>query len=199
MRGPMETHDVVLRGRHVLLEPLRLEHAGGLAAAIGPEDDVFRWTNTAPRSEAEMRAWIEARNTPRPLVRNLAFAQQDPASGRLMGSTSLFDWSERDEAVEIGHTWLAAPWRRTGANTEAKLLLMAHAFGALGVKRVQLVTDLRNKRSQRAIERLGATREGVLRSHRRDLQGNLRDSVYYSVIEPEWPAVRARLEGMLKA
>ena len=195
----MESHGVVLRGRHVTLEPLRPEHAKGLAEAIGPDDDVFRWTNTAPRTEKEMLAWIEARNAPRPGVRNLAFAQRDPASGRLMGSTSLFDWSEKDEAVEIGHTWLAAPWRRSGVNTEAKMLLMAHAFGVLRVKRLQLVTDLRNERSQRAIERLGAVREGVLRKHRRDLEGGLRDSVYYSVLDTEWPAVRARLEGFLKA
>lgn len=192
----MDPH-VVLTGRHVILEPLRPEHAKGLAEAIGPDDDVFRWTNTAPRTEEEMRGWIEARNAPRPGMRNLPFAMRDPATGRLMGSTSLFDWSEKDEAVEIGHTWLAAPWRRTGANTEAKLLLMAHAFGALKVKRVQLVTDARNERSQRAIERLGAVREGVLRRHRRNLEGGLRDSVYYSVIDAEWPAVKARLEGIL--
>lgn len=193
-----QSHGVVLRGRHVILEPLLPEHAAGLAAAIGPDDDVYRWTNTAPRTEAEMRAWIEARNTPRPLVRNLAFAQRDPASGSLMGSTSLFDLSEKDESAEIGHTWLAAPWRRTGANTEAKLLLLEHAFGTLRLQRVQLVTDARNERSQRAIERIGATREGVLRKWRRNLEGGLRDSVVYSVVAPEWPQVRERLRGMLK-
>ena len=194
----METHATVLRGRRVVLEPLAPEHAKELADAIQPGDDVFRWTNTAPRTEEEMRAWIDARNTPRPGVRNLAFAQRDAATARLMGSTSVFDWSEKDECAEIGHTWLAAPWRRSGANTESKLLLLAHCFEALRLKRVQLVTDSRNERSQRAIERLGAVREGVLRSHRRNLEGGLRDSVYYSVIEPEWPTVKARLEGLLR-
>jgi RimJ/RimL family protein N-acetyltransferase len=194
----METHAVVLRGRHVVLEPLGLEHAEGLAEAITPDDDVFRWTNTAPWGEEEMRAWILARNTPRHGWRNLAFAQRDPTTGRLAGSTSLFDWSEKDEAVEIGHTWIAAPWRRTGLNTEAKLLLMRHAFGALRVKRVQLVTDARNERSRNAIARLGAVREGVLRNHRRDKEGNLRNSVYFSVTDAEWPGVEARLEGFLK-
>lgn len=192
------THDVTLRGRHVVLEPLRVEHAKDLADAIPPGDDVFRWTNTAPRTEAEMRAWILARQAPRPGCRNLPFAHRDVRTGRLAGSTSVFDWSEKDECAEIGHTWIAAPWRRSGVNTEAKLLMMAHCFEVLRVRRVQLVTDLRNERSQRAIERLGAVREGVLRMHRRNLEGGLRDSVYYSVVEPEWPAVKARLEGLLR-
>lgn len=198
MGGGVSAHDVILRGRHVVLEPLVPEHARGLAEAISPEDDVFRWTNTAPRTEAEMAAWIRARSTPRPGMRNLPFAQRDPSSGRLAGSTSLFDWSEADECAEIGHTWLAAPWRRTGVNTEAKALLLTHAFETLGLKRVQLVTDARNERSQRAIERLGAVREGVLRNHRRNLEGGLRDSVYYSVVDREWPAVKARLQGLLR-
>lgn len=193
----MDVHDVVLKGRHVILEPLRVEHAKGLADAIAPDDDVFAVTSTAPRGEEEMRAWIVARNTPRPNVRNLTFAQRDAATGRLAGSTSIFDWSGKDESAEIGHTWIAAPWRRTGLNTEAKRLLLGHCFEVLGLKRVQIVTDLRNERSQRAIERLGATREGVLRNHRRDLHGRLRDSVYYSVIDTEWPAVRARLDALL--
>lgn len=192
-------HDVTLRGRRVILEPLRIEQARELADAITPDDDVFRWTNTAPRTEDEMRAWIEARQRPRfPDVRNLAFAQRDAHTGRLVGSTSLFDLSEKDECAEIGHTWLAASARRSGVNTEAKLLLLAHGFDTLRLKRIQLVTDARNERSQRAIERLGAVREGVLRSHRRNLEGGLRDSVYYSVIEPEWPSVRKRLEGLLR-
>lgn len=195
----MESHGVVLRGRHVALEPLLPGHAKELADAIAPGDDVFRWTNTAPRTEAEMLAWIEARNAPRHGLRNLAFAQRDAATGRLAGSTSLFDWSEKDECVEIGHTWIAAPWRRTGLNTEAKLLLMTHAFESMKVKRLQLVTDARNQRSQDAIARLGAVREGVLRSHRRNLEGGLRDSVYFSVVEAEWPGVKARLRSMLKA
>ena len=192
------THDVTLRGRHVTLEPLVPEHAKELADAIAPEDDVFRWTNTAPRGEEAMRAWILDRQRPKPGVENLPFLQRDPATGRAMGSTSLFDLDRAAYCAEIGHTWLAAPFRRTGANTEAKRLLLGHAFERLGLKRVQIVTDLRNERSQRAIERLGATREGVLRNHRRTLEGGLRDSVYYSVIDREWPDVRARLDALLR-
>jgi RimJ/RimL family protein N-acetyltransferase len=191
-------HTVVLRGRHVVLEPLLPAHAKDLAAAIGPDDDVFRWTNTAPRTEKEMEAWIAARRADRPSGRTLAFAQRDVASGRLAGSTSLFDIDEAAESAEIGHTWIAAPFRRSGLNTEAKLLLLEHAFSALRLKRVQLVTDLRNERSQNAIARLGATREGVLRNWRRNLEGGLRTSVVYSVLDSEWPDVEKRLRARLR-
>lgn len=181
------------------LEPLKPEHADELAAILAPDDDVFRWTNTAPRTADEMRAWIEARRQDRAAGRALAFLQRNSATGRAMGSTSLFDWNEKEESAEIGHTWLAAPHRRTGANTEAKLLILRHAFETLGLARVQLVTDVRNERSQRAIARLGAVREGVLRNVRRNLEGGLRDSVLYSVTRDEWPAVRDRLEKLLQA
>jgi RimJ/RimL family protein N-acetyltransferase len=191
-------HAVALRGRRVELIPLAPAHAKELAAAIAPDDDVFRWTNTAPRTEAQMAAWIDARRADRPAGRALAFALRDPASGRLMGSTSLFDWDEAAESAEIGHTWMAAPWRRTGANREAKLLLLTHGFETMRLARVQLVTDLRNERSQRAIEGIGATREGVLRKWRRNLEGGLRDSVVYSVIAPEWPGVKAALAAKLR-
>jgi RimJ/RimL family protein N-acetyltransferase len=187
-----------LRGRVVTLEPLAVEMAAELAAAIAPDDDVYRWTNTSPRTPEEMRAWIVARHTPRPGYRNLPFAQRDVASGKLAGSTSLFDVSEKEESAEIGHTWLAAPYRRSGVNTEAKLLLLTHAFEALRLQRVQLCTDVRNERSQRAIERLGAVKEGVLRNYRRNLEGGLRTTVVYSVIAQEWPATKARLGKLLR-
>ena len=189
---------MTLRGRLVILEPLRAEHAAGLADAVKPEDDVFRWTNTAPSGEKEMLAWIEARRADRPHGRALAFAQRDARTGLLVGSTSLFDWDESARAAEIGHTWLAEPARRTGINTEAKLLLLTHAFETMKLARVQIVTDILNARSQRAIERLGATREGILRNHRKRLDGSLRDSVYYSFIDREWPAARPRLAALLK-
>ena len=184
-----------LRGKRVSLEPLVPSMADELAAAIQPGDDVFRWTNTAPRTPSEMRAWIEARGVPRPGLRNEAFAQRDLASGRLVGSTSLFDIDGPQESAEIGHTWLAASARRSGVNREAKLMLLTHAFETLQLKRVQLVTDIRNERSQNAIAGIGATREGVLRNWRRNLEGGLRTSVVYSIIDTDWPAVRARLDA----
>jgi RimJ/RimL family protein N-acetyltransferase len=187
-----------LRGSLVQLEPLEEPMAEELAAAIAPGDDVFRWTSAAPRSVPELRAWIRARQTPKPGLRNFAFAQRDLRSGRLGGSTSLFDVDAALESAEIGHTWLVEPCRRSGMNTEAKLLLLAHAFESLGLQRVQITTYLRNERSQRAIERLGATREGVLRNFRRNQEGGLRTSVVYSVIASEWPERKARLRGLLE-
>lgn len=190
-------HDVALRGRRVLLEPLRVEHAEALAAAISPEDDVWTWMAVAPRSPEEMRAWIRARQTPAHGLRNLPFLQRDAATGAAMGSTSVFDLDEAARSAEIGHTWLAAPWRRTGANTEAKLLLLAHCFGTLDLQRVQIVTDERNARSRAAIERIGAKHEGILRNWRRGREGGLRNSAIYSFVAAEWPDARKRLEGLL--
>lgn len=187
-----------LRGKRVTLEPLRAEMAEDLCAAIAPGDDVFRWTNTAPRAPEEMRAWIVARQTPRPGARVLPFAQRDAATGRLAGSTSLFDIDAAQESAEIGHTWIAAPWRRSGLNIEAKLLLLTYGFETLKLQRIQLVTDIRNERSQRAIEGIGATREGVLRNWRRNLEGGLRTSVVYSLIAQEWPQKKADLEARLR-
>lgn len=191
-------HDLVLEGRHVRLEPLREEHAGELAAAIDPEDDVWRWTNTAPRTEDEMRRWIADRQRDLPQGRSLAFLQREPAGGRAMGSTSLFHLDEKERCAEIGHTWLAAPFRRTGANTEAKLLLLTHAFEMLRLVRVQLVTDVLNTRSRAAIQRTGAKEEGVLRNHRRRIDGTFRDSVYFSVVDREWPETKAKLAAKLR-
>lgn len=190
--------ETTLPGRHVLLEPLRIEHAEALSAAIAPDDDVFHWTNTAPRTPVEMAAWIQGRRSPPAGVANLPFLMRQPVSRAAMGSTSIFAIDLAAESAEIGHTWIAAPYRRTGVNTEAKRLMLGHCFDVLGLQRVQLVTDLRNERSQRAIERIGATREGVLRSWRRDLSGALRNSVVYSVLRSEWPDVRERLDGMLR-
>ncbi len=196
--APVLRETPTLRGRHVILEPLVPDHADGLAAAILDSDDVYTWTNTEPRSADEMRAWIQDRLTPRAGLPTNAFAQRDPITKALMGSTSLFDIDERAESAEIGHTWLAAPYRRTGVNTEAKLLLLTHAFDVMGLKRVQLVTDARNERSQRAIQRIGATPEGMLRNWRRDKTGALRNSMLYSVIISEWPRVRDALHAALR-
>ena len=196
-RGPMP-HEVTLRGRHVVLEPLRAEHAPALAAAVAPDDDVWTWMTSAPRTAKEMEAWIAARQAGRGGGEALAFLQRHPASDAAMGSTSLFDVNKAEESAEIGYTWLAAPYRRTGANTEAKLLLLAYAFETLGLRRVQLVTDARNARSRAAIERVGAKPEGVLRYVRRDREGKLRDSAFFSVVASEWPAVKEALRARLR-
>lgn len=127
----------------------------------------------------------------------IPFAIIDDSTDRAVGSTRFLEIRRPDRALEIGWTWLAIPSQRTPANTEAKYLLLRHAFEDLGALRVQLKTDGRNERSQRAIERIGAVREGVLRHHRLMWDGVYRDTVYYSVLAPEWPAVKSRLEGLL--
>ena len=119
-------------------------------------------------------------------------------NGRVVGSTSYLNISRGDRGLEIGSTWLGRPWQRTGINTEAKYLLLRHAFEDLGAVRVQLKTDARNLQSQAAIERLGAVREGVLRKHMLVRDGHLRDSVMYSVTDDEWPAVKTRLEVLVR-
>lgn len=179
-----------------MLEPLEERHAADLARIVAPDDDVWRWMAAAPRTEDDFLAWVRARRTPRPGLENLPFLQRHP-DGRAMGSTSIFDLDRAAEAAEIGHTWLAAPFRRTGANTEAKYLLLRHGFESLGLRRIQLVTDERNERSRAAIVRIGARFEGILRDHRRGPDGRLRNSAYHSVVAAEWPDVRRRLEARL--
>jgi RimJ/RimL family protein N-acetyltransferase len=127
----------------------------------------------------------------------VAWATVERASDRAVGSTRFGDIAPEHGRVEIGWTWIAPSRQRSAVNTEAKLLQLTYAFDTLGAGRVALKTDLRNERSQRAIERLGAVREGVLRRHLRLPDGHVRDTVYYSILADEWPAVRARLEERL--
>lgn len=195
----MSSGPVRLEGARVRLEPLAIEHAGALVAASRGDDDLWTYMPASPRDVPEMEAWIRARLTPRPGLQNLAFAQIDVASGAVMGSTSLFDVDLEARSAEIGWTWLGRAYRGAGYNAESKLLLLRHAFDELELARVQLVANARNLRSQRAMERIGATREGLLRNFRRNLDGTLRDSAVYSVVDREWPAVRARLARLVAA
>jgi RimJ/RimL family protein N-acetyltransferase len=144
-----------------------------------------------------LKSWIESLVAERAAGTGHAFAIIDTASGRAVGSSSYFDYNEKDRWLEIGRTFLGKPYWRTAINTECKYLLLKHGFEVLKLNRIQLKTDLRNVRSQNAIARLGAVREGVLRAHVVMYDGYLRDTVMFSVIAPEWPAVKARLEGMM--
>jgi len=193
----MKLGAVTLEGRLVRLEPLGQRHAEDLARSCA-EPGTWQYFPMAPiASLEEMRAWIAQREADAARGEWLAFAIVEQASGRTVGSTSYIDIAAAHHRLEIGSTWLQAPVRRTGINTECKYLLLRHAFETLGANRVQLKTDARNVQSQRAIERIGATKEGVLRAQFVMIDGYLRDSVMYAVIEPEWPAVKARLEALL--
>ncbi len=187
---------VTLAGRHVRLEPLSLEHLPALCE-VGMDPELWRWTLTTIRSPEEMRAYVETALRERDEGRALPFATVDAASGRAIGSTRFGSVSLEDGRVEIGWTWVARPWQRTPANTEAKYLMLRHAFETLGCARVELKTDALNERSRAAILRVGATQEGILRKHMRSQQGRMRDTVYFSILDDEWPAVRAGLEARL--
>jgi RimJ/RimL family protein N-acetyltransferase len=201
---------VVLEGRVVRLEPLTAAHAGGLLAAASGRRDTYGLT-WVPGSLAEAAAYIDAALGEQTARRSLPFATVDRARGGVVGSTRFLNieyWTwppgnahqrgaERPDAVEIGATWLAADAQRTPINTEAKLLMLEHAFDRWRVHRVSLMTDARNERSRNAIVRLGARFDGVLRAARPASDGNIRDTAAFSILESEWPAIRARLQARL--
>ncbi len=187
-----------LAGSWVRLEPLAEAHAAELWPAAR-DPTVWRYMPTSVSDEAGLRAWVRDRRRGLFDGTALPFLQRDARTGAAVGSTSLFDVDRAKGSAEIGHTWIAASHRRTGTNTEAKLLLLRHAFDMMGLTRVQLKCDARNAASRRAIERIGATYEGTFRWTMPLPDGTLRDTAYHSIIKPEWPAVRRRLEGFLAA
>ena len=194
----MNPQPVTLTGKLVRLEPLTLAHAPDLFAAIRVDATIWRWWSEPPPEDvAGMWAFVTATLQEQADGSVIAFAQIDQKSGVPAGMTTYMDIQRRHRGLEIGSTWLGKPWQRTGMNTEAKYLLLRHAFEVLGAARVQLKTDLRNIQSQTAIARLGAVREGVLRKHKLVRDGFLRDSVMFSIIDDEWPAVKQRLEQLM--
>jgi RimJ/RimL family protein N-acetyltransferase len=187
---------VTLARDPVRLVPLALEHEAGLAAAAA---DGALWTLrvTSVPEPGATRAYIESALRMHADGHRLAFAVLDAASGRVIGSTSYHDIVPAVERLEIGYTWYAASRQRSSVNTTAKLILMTHAFETLGARLVGWRTDGDNHASQRAIERLGARKDGVLRHHALRRDGTVRDTVMYSLTADEWPAVRSRLEHEL--
>jgi RimJ/RimL family protein N-acetyltransferase len=193
----MNLKPMVLEGRHVRLEPMTEAHAPGLTA-IGMNDEI--WKNMPygfMKSEQDIRKWVRGVLGHAAEGTDLPFAVIHLATGKVAGATRYMEIRPEHRGLEIGGTWYGADFQRTVVNTECKYLLLRHAFEVLGCIRVQLKTDLRNERSQRAIERIGATREGVLRNHMVMPDGRFRHSVYYSILDTEWPQVRLRLEGLL--
>ncbi len=188
---------VTLAGRVVRLEPLSVAHAPDLAEA-GADETIWRWMPYGPVTTPErMRAWVEEILSRQARGTDLVFAVIHLASGRAVGSTRYMDIRPEHRGLEIGGTWYGLAHRRTAVNTECKYLLLGHAFETLGCVRVQLKTDQRNEPSQRAIERIGAVREGVLRQHMIMPDGYVRSSVLYSILDREWPAVKQQLERKL--
>jgi RimJ/RimL family protein N-acetyltransferase len=187
---------VTLEGRLIRLEPLSLDHVAGLAE-VGLDPAVLRWTIARPATVDELRAWAEAAIAGRDAGTELPFATIDRATGRPIGSSRYLNIVLEHRRVEIGWTWVAPAWQRTGVNREAKLLMLAHAFDTLGCRRVEFKTDSLNEPSRTALLGIGAQFEGIFRNHMIMPEGRMRHSAYYSVIDEEWPAVRARLERSL--
>jgi N-acetyltransferase len=193
----MEVRAVTLAGRFVRLEPLSEQHIGGLAA-IGIDDSIWQYMPYGfMRNEDDIRRWVRGILAHAAEGTDLPFAAIDLASGCVAGATRYMEIRPSHHGLEIGGTWYGAAFRRTHVNTECKYLLLEHAFERLKCIRVQLKTDSRNERSQQAIERIGAVREGMLRKHLILPSGYVRDSVYYSIVDSEWPNVKLRLQEML--
>src|SRR5438105_7423635 len=194
----MIVEPVTLEGKHVRLEPLSLAHHAALCEA-GLDEDLWRWIAAPGRTPEEMRAYIETALSEQAAGTALPFATIERASGRAIGSTRYGNIDCSNRRVEIGWTWIARPWQRTAVNTEAKYLMLRHAFETLGCIRVELKTDSLNEKSRDAILRLGAKEEGTFRRHLITWTGRVRDTVYFSILDSEWPEVKARLESRLKA
>jgi RimJ/RimL family protein N-acetyltransferase len=188
---------VTLVGRLVRLEPLALDHIPALAeVALDPE--LWRWTLARPQNEADLRAWAEATIAARDAGTELPFATIDVATNRPIGSSRYLNIVLEHRRLEIGWTWVAPPWQRTGANREAKLLMLEHAFDRLGCRRVEFKTDSNNEKSRVALLGIGARFEGIFRNHMVMPDGRMRHSAWYSITDEEWPGVRAGLEAGLR-
>jgi RimJ/RimL family protein N-acetyltransferase len=193
----MNVQPVVLAGRWVRLEPLRQDHGPALAR-VGLDPEIWRWNPTQVTTEDEMASYVRTAIEECAQGSALPFAILDQSSGVVIGSTRYAAIERRDRRLEIGWTWLAPSHQRTAANTEAKLLLLTHAFERLGAIRVELKTDVLNEKSRRAIERIGGVQEGIFRRHRLvEPSGRMRDTVYYSILDSEWPAAKKKLEARL--
>jgi N-acetyltransferase len=192
----MDVQPVVLEGRHVRLEPLSLDHHAQLCR-VGLDGDLLRWTESYTPTVEGVRQYIETALAVQARGSALPFAVVSKDVGQAIGSTRYGNIDRANRRVEIGWTWYGRDYQRTAVNTESKYLLLRHAFETLGCIRVELKTDALNERSRKAILRIGAKEEGVFRHHILMPSGRIRDTAYFSIIDDEWPDVKARLEGML--
>lgn len=196
LQQAMQVEPVTLEGEFVRLEPLAMKHAQDFALVSG-EPEIWRYMSDELLTLEQIQHWIEATLQLQASGAILPFATVDKATNRAIGSTRYLTIIPKDRGLEIGWTWLGKAYWRTAINTECKYLLFLHAFEDLNCIRVQLKADYRNQRSRNAIERIGAKFEGILRQHVIMRDGYYRDSAYYSVLDKEWPEVKARLEAKL--
>lgn len=187
---------VVLEGSRIRMEPLRLDHLADLAR-VAFDPPLWQWTIMGPQDEAGLRRWLETALANADAGAERPFATIDLASGRAIGSSRYLSIVPEHRRLEIGWTWIGTAFQRTGANREAKLLQLTHAFETLGANRVEFKTHARNERSRTALAGIGATFEGIFRNHMIMPDGSIRDSAWFSVVADDWPGVKARLEASL--
>jgi N-acetyltransferase len=192
----MKVEPVRLEGQHVRLEPLSESHHAGLCE-VGLDPDLWQWIPFRVLTPEDMTGYIRAALRDQETGVSLPFATIDRESGRAIGCTRYMNIEMAQRRVEIGSTWIARAWQRSMINTEAKFLMLRHAFETLGCIRVELKTDSMNRRSRNAIQRIGATQEGIFRNHMQTWSGRIRDTVYFSILDSEWPRVKADLEAKL--
>ena len=193
----MTPEPVTLEGRLVRLEPLTMAHADALAE-VAFDPDLWRWTLNVIATKDELRAYLATALEEQAAGTSVPFVVIEKATGKAIGSTRYGNIERRHRRLEIGWTWYGTAYQRTGVNTECKLLLLTHAFETLGAVRVELKTSALTAPSRAAIRRLGAREEGILRKHAIANNGVPRDTVYYSIIDDEWPAVKAGLAARLR-
>lgn len=193
----MDPKPTTLSGPRIRLEPIEPKHARDLYA-VGQDEAIWRYLLTPPFATLEdAENWVQMCLGRNNTGERVQFGVVLPESGKAIGSTGYLDIDRPNRTLEIGMTWYGVDYQRTFVNTECKYILLKHAFDELGARRVCLKTDTNNTRSRRAIERIGAVQEGILRNHRINRDGSNRDSVYYSIIETEWPKIQETLERML--
>ncbi len=188
---------ITLQGVHVRLEPLSLTHLDKLSA-VGLDPDLWRWTTTQLRTREDMLHYLQVALDEQSRGTALPFVTVLQETDQVVGSTRFGNIDRQNRRMEIGWTWVAVPWQRTVVNTEAKYLMLGHAFESLGCIRVEFKTDSLNEPSRKALLRIGAKEEGTLRNHMIVHDGRFRHSVYFSVIAEEWPSVKALLESKLR-
>jgi RimJ/RimL family protein N-acetyltransferase len=192
------TTPITLDGARVRLEPIRPEHAGIFwEVAKDALDDIFQWIPYRMKTREDFQRLAERAFDEQGRGESIVFATVERSSGQVIGSTRFMNIDRANHRVEIGSTWIAPAWQRTAVNTEAKYLMLRHAFEVWNCFRVELKTDALNQKSRNAILRIGAKEEGTLRRHVLTWTGRVRDSVYFSILDTEWPEVKARLERKL--
>ena len=193
---PLKIAPVTLTGRFVRLEPLTRDHVDALAQ-FAYEPAIWTWMPSTMTDPASLAAWVDEALAGERAGTMLPFATVLLAENRVVGSTRYMNIAARDGRVEIGATWIAVPHQRSVVNTEAKYLMLKHAFETLGATRVELKTHSKNDKSRRAIERIGAKFEGIHRKHMLHQDGSRRDTAWYSILDDEWLAVKAKLERII--